>query len=138
MQEQSLTKLGELFVAAELADGVALSPEQREKILNKPLRAPTIIVAIATLQDHPKVPSIEQEYSTAAAVQCMSLAAYAQGLGSMWRTGSKAYHETVRAGLGVAAHEKIVGFLYLGTPCGPLKGLVAHTSEDHLTTWGLD
>jgi len=138
LQEQSLTKLGELFVAAELADGVHLSPEQREKILNKPLRAPTILVAIATLQDHPKVPSIEQEYSTAAAVQCMSLAAYAQGLGSMWRTGSKAYHETVREGLGVAAHEKIVGFLYLGTPCGPLKGLVAHTSEDHLTTWGLD
>ena len=68
----------------------------------------------------------------------MSLAAYAQGLGSMWRTGSKAYHETVREGLGVAAHEKIVGFLYLGTPCGPFKGLVAHSSEDHLTTWGLD
>jgi hypothetical protein len=40
--------------------------------------------------------------------------------------------------LGVAAHEKIVGFLYLGTPCGPLKDLVAHTSKDHLTTWGLD
>mgnify|MGYP000485680452 CR=1 FL=1 len=34
LQEQSLTKLGELFVAAELADGVDLSPEQREKILN--------------------------------------------------------------------------------------------------------
>ncbi len=31
---------------------------------------------------------------------------------------------------------KLSAFLYLGTPCGPLKGLVAHTSEDHLTTWG--
>ena len=138
LQEESLTRLGELFVAADVADGVSLSAEQQEKILKKPLRAPTIIVAIARLQDHPKVPTIEQEYSAAAAVQCMSIAAYAQGLGSMWRTGSKAYHETVRTGLGVNANEKIVGFLYLGTPCGPLKGLVEHKSKDHITSWGLD
>ena len=122
LQDQALTKLGELFVAADVADGVELTPAQREKIFNKPLRAPTIIVAIASLQEHPKVPSIEQEYSAAAAVQCMSLAAYAQGLGSMWRTGSKAYHEIVRSGLGVQSHEKIIGFLYLGTPCNTGKG----------------
>lgn len=138
LQDQALTKLGELFVAAEVADGVELTPAQREKIFNKPLRAPSIIVAIAALQEHPKVPSIEQEYSAAAAVQCMSLAAYAQGLGSMWRTGSKAYHEIVRSGLGVQSHEKIIGFLYLGTPCGPLKGLVEHNSSDYLRPWGLE
>jgi len=69
LQDQALTKLGELFVAADVADGVELTPAQREKIFNKPLRAPTIIVAIASLQEHPKVPSIEQEYSAAAAVK---------------------------------------------------------------------
>jgi nitroreductase len=138
LQDQALTRLGELFLDAEIADGVELTPAQREKILNKPLRAPTIIVAIAALQEHPKVPTIEQEYSSAAAVQCMSLAAYAQGLGSMWRTGSKAYHEVVRSGLGVQLNEKIIGFLYLGTPCGPLKGLVEHDINDYLRPWEFD
>ena len=50
LQDQALTRLGELFLAADIADGVELTPAQREKILNKPLRAPTIIVAIAALQ----------------------------------------------------------------------------------------
>lgn len=128
-------KLGDLFIVADSADGAQVSDEQAAKLRKKTHRAPLIVVAIATLQAHEKVPALEQEYSAAAAVQCMSLAAYAQGLGSMWRTGSKAYDETVRSGLGVAQHEKIIGFLYLGTPLGPLKGLVEQASSDFVTAW---
>jgi nitroreductase len=53
----------------------------------------------------------------------------------MWRTGSKAYDETVRSGLGLTSAEKIIGFLYLGTPCGPLKGLVQRDPKEFLTHW---
>ena len=122
-------------VRAELAAGKELDMTQEQKLRDKPKRAPMIIVALAKLSDHEKVPAIEQEYSAAAAVQAMSLAAYAQELGSMWRTGGKAYDATVRQGLGVAANEKIVGFLYLGTPGGPLKGLVEQRSQDFMQKW---
>ncbi len=135
LQGAALNKLGELFVTAELASGKALAQDQAAKLRAKPMRAPLIVVAIATIRPHDKVPAIEQEYSAAAAVQCMSLAAYAQGIGAMWRTGSKAYDATVRQGLGVESHEKIVGFLYLGTPCGPLKGLVTGQIDDFVKTW---
>lgn len=131
-----LDELGSLFIKAEIEAGATLTQEQQDKLRAKPHRAPMIIVAIAMLQNHDKVPTVEQEYSAAAAVQCMSLAAYAQGLGAMWRTGSKAYDSTVRAGLGLGADEKIVGFLYLGTPSGPLKGLVEQPIEDFLRPWG--
>ena len=132
---EGLDALGELFVRAELAAGKELDTTQMQKLQDKPKRAPLIVVALAKLSDHEKVPAIEQEYSAAAAVQAMSLAAYAQGLGSMWRTGGKAYDATVRQGLGVAANEKIVGFLYLGTPSGPLKGLVEQRSQDFMQKW---
>ena len=132
---EGLDALGELFVRAELAAGKELDTTQEQKLRDKPKRAPLIIVALAKLSDHEKVPAIEQEYSAAAAVQAMSLAAYAQELGSMWRTGGKAYDATVRQGLGVAANEKIVGFLYLGTPSGPLKGLVEQRSQDFMQKW---
>ena len=132
---EGLDKLGALFVQAEHAAGRSLSEEDRQKLSAKPHRAPLIIVAIACLKEHDKVPLIEQEYSAAAGVQCLSLAAYAMGLGAMWRTGSKAYDETVRSGLGLTSAEKIIGFLYLGTPCGPLKGLVQRDPKEFLTHW---
>ncbi len=132
---EGLDALGELFLSAERAAGKELDAAQEQKLRDKPKRAPLIIVALAKLSEHDKVPAIEQEYSAAAAVQSMSLAAYAQGLGSMWRTGGKAYDATVRDGLGVADNEKIVGFLYLGTPLGPLKGLAEQRSEDFVQPW---
>ena len=38
------------------------------------------------------------------------------GFGSMWRTGEFASHDEVKTGLGFAAKDEIVGFLYVGTP----------------------
>ena len=44
------------------------------------------------------------------------LAAYAQGIGAVWRTGELAYSKTVAEGLGLADGEEVIAFLYLGTP----------------------
>jgi nitroreductase len=78
------------------------------------MRAPTIVVVIACVKDHPKIPQIEQVISAGAAAQNMLTAAYAQGLGAIWRTGDMAYDAICSAGLGLAVNEQIVGFLYLG------------------------
>ena len=45
-----------------------------------------------------------------------------------------AYDATVRQGLGVAANEKIVGFLYLGTPSGANRGDKMGMLYDYLTS----
>ena len=135
IEADSREKLGELFLTASLIKTPNLQPQQKEKIKIKPLRAPTIIVAIANPQDHPKVPSIEQEYSTAAAVQNMSLAAFALGIGSVWRTGAFAYDEIVHQGLGLNKNEKIIGFLYIGTRSGTTKPLVELDTADYFKAW---
>jgi|TARA_B100000315_G_C14418833_1_gene514558 nitroreductase len=116
-------RLGDLFLEAALANDSSLVAEKQDSIRRKPLRAPMLLVTVSSIKEHRSVPAIEQEFSAAAATQNMLLAAHAQGIGAMWRTGSMAYHPIVMKGLGLAEHEKIIGFLYLGSIDGPTRTL---------------
>lgn len=121
VQGDARVKLGELFARAATEKDPELSEERLAKFHAMPLRAPMLIIAIAKTKEHPKVPHSEQLISAGCAVQNMLLAAHAQDLGAMWRTGDMAYDETVRQGLELAEGEEIVGYLYLGTPARSRK-----------------
>lgn len=112
IEGDGLSALGDLF-ASTCANN---SDEQElEKLRRAPLRAPMIIVGIASPRPHPKVPEIEQVMSAAAGMSFLELALQDAGFGAMWRTGSVAYHSAVHAGLGLTKDELIIGFLYTGT-----------------------
>ena len=113
---QARERLGNLFVDIKSAELGELSESQAEKFRGKPLRAPMIIVAIADVKDHPKVPPIEQIMAVSCAVQNMQLALTSMGYGAMWRTGGLAFHPQVEAFFGMKPGDQIVGFLYVGTP----------------------
>jgi nitroreductase len=130
----SRERLGELFLKAALTDNPELAPERQEKTRNMPLRAPTLVVVIAAVCDHPKVPPLEQEISAGCAAQNIILAAHAQGLGAMWRTGDMAYHPVVKSGLGVEATETIIGYIYLGS-AKKLRTAPQHEHEAYVTEW---
>jgi nitroreductase len=93
------------------------------------------VVAITRISPHPKVPEVEQILSTGAAVQSMLLAAYAQGIGAMWRSGGMAFSEIVHRGLGLEAHESIAGFVYLGEPEGNLKSVKPLSISEFVEKW---
>jgi nitroreductase len=135
VQDEARKRLGELF-AQTLATN---DPEAPEAVLanarSKPLRAPVVVVAISSPREHPKVPVMEQDLSTGAAVQNMLNAAYAQGLGAIWRTGSMTESGTVRSGLGVENHEKIIGFLYIGFHDGPSRPVPDLDIADFFRHW---
>lgn len=46
----------------------------------------------------------------------MQMAAVAQGFNGIWRSGAWTENDMVREGLGGREQDKVVGFLYLGTP----------------------
>ena len=117
IEGEARKQLGEIYLrAAEEDASEPLTEAQRERTLVMPLRAPLVIVAITRLQEHPKVPELEQHMSTAGAVQAMLTAAFAEGVGAYWRTGALAYNRTVAEGLGLAENERVDGFIYCGTP----------------------
>jgi nitroreductase len=100
------------------------------------MRAPTIIVVVACIKQHPRVPEIEQLISAGAAAQNMLNAAYALDLGAIWRTGDIAYDSTFSKKLGLDANEKIVGFLYLGTaPDGLRTKTPQLNTTDFFKSW---
>ncbi len=114
--DASLRELGHLFVEAKLAVDANLPAEAIEKTKNLPLRAPMVIVAVAKIQEHPKVPAIEQVVSCGCAVHGMLYALQAQGFAGYWRTGELAFNSHLKEKLGIKAEDEIVGFLYIGTP----------------------
>lgn len=115
---EPLNRLGDVFAEAAIEDAPAISAEMHERARQLPLRAPMVIVCIAKVSEHPKVPAQEQVQSAACAVMAMQQAAFAQGFGGIWRTGSYAQQDFVKQSLDVGEDDEIVGFLYLGTPAG--------------------
>lgn len=79
------------------------------------MRAPTAIMVVSTAAPHPKIPEWEQLLSSGAVCFALLLSAHAFGYAGCWLTEWPAYDARARAALGVAEHERIAGFIYLGT-----------------------
>ncbi len=118
VRDAARVRLGALW-AQIVADETSLEGTLREALLireaQKPLRAPAIVVASTRTSDDPVV-ACEDYAATAAAVENMLLAAYALGLGAIWRTGEMAHRDAINAFLGLAASDRIVAFVYVGEP----------------------
>jgi nitroreductase len=80
----------------------------------KPLRAPVLIAVGVDKPNGPKIVEMENICAAAAATENMLLAAHALGLAAQWRTGAAATDPQVKAMLGLAADQHLIGFVYLG------------------------
>jgi nitroreductase len=123
-------KLAQLFVDTTQPE----SEERKQKLLSTPLRAPLIIVAVATIKEG-KVRASEQVCSAAAAIQNMSVACHALGYGSIWLTGATAYDPRVKVALGFQVTDEIVGYLYVGTPTFNERPIPQHNVQDFVQHW---
>ena len=131
VEGQAREKLGSIYHESAVAE------QQEDKVINRakelPLRAPMIIIAIAKYQQHPKVPRIEQVQSACCSVLAMQQAAFAQGLGGIWRTGYFAQSNAVKLALNLNELDEIVGYLYIGTPAVDCKKSPRHKPETYFT-----
>ncbi|MHA7880980.1 MAG: nitroreductase family protein [Saccharospirillum sp.] len=129
-------KLGQWMADSALAEDSSLEDKQFDKLSKAPLRAPLVIVAVARVREHPKVPPVEQILATGAAITNLLNAAHAQGIGAVWRTGNPAYSPALKAQLGLVESDAIVGFLYLGTPTSEPKLIPDLDPADFVTELG--
>ncbi|WP_375422328.1 nitroreductase [uncultured Sphingomonas sp.] len=82
-------------------------------------QAPALVVVLFSPRTESHIPLWEQQLSAGAA--CMNLlhAAHASGFAGGWLTGWPTYSDSVRDAFG-ADPERIVGFIFIGTPSRPL------------------
>jgi nitroreductase len=116
-----------------LANEQALARERE-----KALRAPLIIVVATRCDRSAKIPIIEQTLSAGCAAHSIMLAAFAQGLGAMWRTGEPAYDNAVKSALGIEPDDLIVGFIYVGTDLGGPGTRPRRATQEFAQHWAGD
>jgi nitroreductase len=116
VQGEARERLGELFAKALLRARPDAQEADVAKQRTAPLRAPVmIVIAVHPVEARGKIPPVEQMLSAGAAVQNMLIAAHAQGFAAKWSTGLNAYDPAIKAGLGLAAEDQIIGFVYIGS-----------------------
>tara|TARA_B100000287_G_scaffold363031_1_gene356598 strand:- start:862 stop:1419 length:558 start_codon:yes stop_codon:yes gene_type:complete len=135
IENNRLEALGDIFEQALIKRNPAASESQRERARKSPLRAPMIIVAVAKMTEHAKVPVMEQRLSAGCSAYAILLSAEAFNYAGIWRTGDASRDPHVAKSLGVEKNEEIIGFLYLGTRIGEPKVPDKNIPEDCLSHW---
>lgn len=79
-------------------------------------RAPVVIAVVSRAAPHVKIPEWEQVLSGGAAAMNLLIAAHALGFAASWITEWYAFDRRVLDAFGLKPHERIVGFVHIGTP----------------------
>jgi nitroreductase len=127
-------KLGDVMAASFLDRNPAMSPEGLDRPRGQPLRAPLVIAVGVDAPADAKINEVENIAAASAACQNILLAAYALGLGAIWRTGEWARDAKVKEFLGFTVDQHIIGFIYIGYPEVIPEPYVRNGFEDR-TVW---
>jgi nitroreductase len=134
MTGKSRQALGEVLAQALKKQNPELPDSGMEIERAKPLRAPVLIAVGVDKPADPRVLEIENICAVAAAVENLLLAAHAEGLGGMWRTGSAARDPEVKKFLGFTPDQELISFIYIGYP-DPTTIVTERPSFDDRTVW---
>lgn len=110
-------RLGDALVAGlHQLRGDDLPEAMVAKMRGKPFAAPCMVVMIASPDPANNVPVWEQVSSASCTGYAMVLAATALGYGAVWKSAAVLDTEPVRDLFGLTEHEKLQGWVNLGTP----------------------
>jgi nitroreductase len=112
----SRNALGEIMAQSLKQKNPELAETAMEIERAKPLRAPVLIAVGVDKSSDPRVLEIENICAVAAAVENLLLAAQAEGLGAMWRTGQAVRDPEVKKFLGFTTDQVVLSFVYIGYP----------------------
>ena len=112
---QARLAAGEAIVHAFRSKYPDAKPEHAEAERTRLARAPLVIAVVSRAGPHVKIPEWEQVLSAGAAAMSLVLAAHALGFAANWITEWYAYDRGVLGALGLKEHERIAGFIHIGT-----------------------
>lgn len=110
----ALTRLAHL--AQTRGDALDLEPEKTQKMADQFARAGCVVAVIEVQRSSEKIPVLEQTYAVGGVCLALLNAGLAAGWGANWLSGWGAHDRAfMEHGLGLQAHERVAGFLHLGT-----------------------
>lgn len=112
-------RISEAMAKIALADRPDLSEEMVRVENTRLTRAPVVVAVVSRAAPHVKVPEWEQVLSAGAVCLNLIMAANAHGYAANWITEWYAFDPRAHALLGVEPHEKVAGFIHIGTPTVP-------------------
>lgn len=115
IEGEARARLGETIEKAYLADKPQASAEERAVERGRLSRAPLVVAIVSRARPHAKIPEWEQVLSAGAVCQNLMLAAEAHGFGANWITEWIAFDRRILDAMGLAADERIAGFVHIGT-----------------------
>lgn len=134
-QGEARAAFGRVLAAVCEQEEKDASPFRLETEAKRFLRAPLVIAVISRVVKNPAAPEWEQILSAGAACQNLILAANALGYGTQWITEWYAYSRGVRSALGLAANERVAGFIYVGTPKEKPEERERPSLDDIVAAW---
>jgi len=114
-QDKAREAFGQTLEKAFRANEPVAEEGRIEKERNRFMRAPVVVAVISSVNHEHRTPEWEQILSAGAACQNLLLAASAHGYAAQWITEWYAYDGRVREALALQNHERVVGFVYIGT-----------------------
>jgi nitroreductase len=91
------------------------------KMRGKAFAAPCAVMVVASPRLESNVPEWEQVVSASCTGYAIVLGATALGLGAVWKSAPVLDTEPVRALFGLAGHERLLGWVNLGSPGRPSR-----------------
>jgi nitroreductase len=111
---EARAKAGELIAGVFKTANPQATADQIAFERNRLARAPLVIAVVSRAAPHVKIPEWEQVLSAGAAAMNLVTAAHSLGFAASWLTEWYAYDRAVLDALGLAANERIVGFVHIG------------------------
>ncbi|MFN3144218.1 MAG: nitroreductase [Paracoccaceae bacterium] len=107
-------------LAADRGRDLGKDDDQIEKARKQFADAALAVAVIEVQRPSEKIPALEQTYSAGAVCLALLNAALASGWGANWLSGWASHDAAFREqGLGLAPHERIAGFIHIGTETSP-------------------
>jgi nitroreductase len=115
-------RFGEALVAGLVQrQGEGVPEGALAKMRGKAYAAPCAVMLIASPRLESNVPEWEQVVSASCTGYAVVLGATALGFGAVWKSANVLDTEPVRALFGVAAHERLLGWVNVGPPGEPSR-----------------
>ncbi len=136
-QDEARAEFGKHIASAFMKDNPDMPLDRSLFESQRFLRAPLVIGVISSPKDCVRgTPIWEQELSAGAVCFNLCLATQAQGFAAQWLTEWYAYHDDVKAALGLSEREQVAGFIYVGTAQMPSPERARPDVDSLVSHWG--